>query len=383
MTPLYFDNNATTPLDPAVLDAMMPYLQGQYANPSSGSSAARAVHRAMEKAREEVAALVGCQPQEIIFTSGGTEANNAAIFSATEIFSERRHLISCPTEHDAVRQTLLWLEQTRGYEITWLKVNHHGQIDLKELAAAIRPGQTALLTLMWANNETGVLHPVAEAAQLAAENEVLFHTDAVQMVGKMPVKLSSTSVHSLALSGHKFHAPKGIGALCVNHRIPFRPWFHGGGQENTRRSGTENVPGIIGLGAAATLARQPPDPAPSAVRDSFEISLRQRFPEATILGQDAPRTPNTTNVRFPGTHAEGLMILLDRAGIAVSAGSACHTGALHPSHVLEALGLPTPAARECLRISFSRSHTHADAHALLNALTETVLKMRRTLGMQP
>ena len=374
--PFYFDNNATTPLDPAVLEAMLPFLREQFANPSSGSAEARKVHSAVEKARGQVAALVDCHPGEIIFTSGGTESNNAALFSATEIFPNRRHLISAPTEHDSVRQYLLWLQETRGYEITWLKVDQQGRIDLSALAAAIRPGQTALVTLMWANNETGVMHPVAEAAQIAADHDVLFHTDAVQVVGKTPLQLTTTAIHSLALSGHKFHAPKGIGALYVSHRTPFRPWVLGGGQENQRRSGTENVPGIIGLGAAAEAASQP---ASSEVRDHFESEIRRHFPEISVNGGDTLRTPNTSNLRLPGTHAEGLMILLDRQGIALSAGSACHTGALHPSHVLEAMGLNAVEARECLRISFSRHHTREDASQLVEVLATAVGKMRRTL----
>ena len=373
----YFDNNATTPLDPAVLEAMLPFLREQFANPSSGSTMARKVHGAVEKAREQVAALIGCQPGEIIFTSGGTESNNTALFSATEIFPNRRHLISAPTEHDSVRQYLQWLQETRGYDITWLKVDTQGRINLSELATAIRPGATALITLMWGNNETGVLHPVAEAAQIAADHDVLFHTDAVQVAGKIPLQLASTSIHSLALSGHKFHAPKGIGALYVNHRTPFRPWLLGGGQENQRRSGTENVPDIIGLGAAAAKALPP---APSEVRDFFETEIRRHFPDLSIHGDATPRTPNTTNLRLPGTHAEGLMILLDRQGISLSAGSACHTGALHPSHVLEAMGLSAVEAHECLRISFSRHHTREDASHLVEALAAAVGKMRRTLG---
>ncbi len=372
----YFDNNATTPLDPPVLDAMLPFLREHFANPSSGSTDARKVHRAVEKARGQVAALVGCQPGEIIFTSGGTESNNSAIFSATEIFPTRRHLISAPTEHDCVRQYLRWLQETRGYEITWLKVDSQGRIDLAELATAIRPDETALVTLMWANNETGVLHPVAEAAQIAADHDVLFHTDAVQVVGKIPLQLASTSIHSLALSGHKFHAPKGIGALYVDHRVPFRPWLLGGGQENQRRSGTENVSGIIGLGAAAEAAAPT---ATSEVRDYFESEIQRHFPDVSIHAVEAPRIPNTSNLRLPGTHAEGLMILLDRQGIALSAGSACHTGALHPSHVLEAMGLNAVDARECLRISFSRHHTRADASQLVEALATAIGKMRRTL----
>lgn len=376
---IYFDNNATTPLDPQVLDSMLPFLRDQFANPSSGSTVARTVNKAVKKARTQVAELLGCEPEEVVFTSGGTESDNSAIFSATEIFPTRKYIVTSAVEHDAVLRYLAWLEETRGYEITRLGVNSDGRLDLDELRSSMRPGETALVTLMWGNNETGVLFPIREAARIVSEQDVIFHSDAVQAVGKVPINLREVNLSYLSLSGHKLHGPKGIGALYVNRNVPFRPWMHGGGQENFRRSGTENVAGIVGLGQAAELARQHLGEC-SGLRDRFERELRQRIPDVEFNGAASERTPNTSNVRIPGTQAEGLMILLDQKGIAVSAGSACHTGALHPSHVLQAMGRTAEVARECLRISFSRFNTDDEVTTLLDALDSATRKMRSLLG---
>ena len=376
---IHFDNNATTQLDPQVLESIMPFLRDHFANPSSGSTVARTVNRAVKMARSQVAELAGCEPEEIVFTSGGTEADNTAIFSATEIFASRKHIVTSAVEHDAVLRYLAWLEETRGYEITKLGVNSAGQLDLDELRAAIRPGETALVSLMWGNNETGVIFPILEAARIVSEYDVIFHSDAVQAVGKVPVNLREAPISYLSLSGHKIHGPKGIGALYVNRNVPFRPWMLGGGQENSRRSGTENVAGIVGLGQAAEMARLHLEDR-SLLRDRFEIELQQRIPNVEFNGAASERTPNTSNVRIPGTQAEGMMILLDQKGIAVSAGSACHTGALHPSHVLQAMGRSAEIARECLRISFSRFNTEEELATLLNTLESATRKMRSLLG---
>ena len=376
---IYFDNNATTPLDPQVLDSMLPFLRDQFANPSSGSTVARIVNKAVKKARTQVAELLGCEPEEVVFTSGGTESDNSAIFSATEIFPTRKHIVSSAVEHDAILRYLAWLEETRGYEISRLCVNSDGQLDLDELRSSIRPGETALVTLMWGNNETGVIFPIREAARIVSEQDVIFHSDAVQAVGKVPINLREANLSYLSLSGHKLHGPKGIGALYVNRNVPFRPWMHGGGQENFRRSGTENVAGIVGLGQAAEMARQHLGES-FALRDRFERELRQRIPDVEFNGAASERTPNTCNVRIPGTQADGMMILLDQKGIAVSAGSACHTGALHPSHVLQAMGQSAEVARECLRISFSKFNTGDDLATLLDALESATRKMRSLLG---
>jgi cysteine desulfurase len=372
---IYLDNNATTPPHAAVVEAMLPYLTTHYANPSSGSSAARTVVRGIERARESLATLLGCQPQELIFTSGGTEANHTAITSALALYPERKHIITAATEHDCVRQQLLWLEQHHGYSVTWLPVTTSGEISPTQVADALRPNDTALITMMFANNETGVLHPVAELAALAAEHDVFFHTDAVQAVGKCALNLAETKIHTLALSGHKFHGPKGIGALYVNRHAPFHPLLLGGGQENGRRAGTENVPGIIGLGMAAELAQS----SHEWQRDAFEAALCAALPDTKINGSSAPRAPNTSNIYLPNTQAEGMMLLLEKAQISVSAGSACHTGALHPSYVLEAMGLDFTDARACLRVSFGRLNTAAEVAPTVAAIVAAAEKMRGLL----
>lgn len=381
---IYFDNNATTPLEPSAFEAMVPFLRDQFANPSSSSRDAREAARAIASARAQVATLLGCEPEEIVFTSGGTESNNSAIFSATQIFPERRHIITCATEHDAVLSYLQWLEEARGYEITRLGVDAQGNFDLAELARTIRPNATALVSLMWANNETGVISPIARAASLVAEQGVLFHTDAVQAAGKLPLQLGATAVHYAAISGHKIHGPKGIGALYVNRRVAFRPMLRGGGQEQERRSGTENVAGIVALGQAARVAFAALDkPDVTALRDHFESELCRRIPQVMITGSEAARMGNTSHVRFVGARAEGLMILLDQKGIAVSAGSACHTGDLHPSPVLAAMGRSPEEAGECLRISFSRLNTMDEVTRLLDVLESAVVKMRQLFGGAP
>ncbi len=380
---IYFDNNATTAIEPTAVDAMQPFLREHYANPSSGTTFARHTRQAVARAREQVAALLGCEPGEVIFTSGGTEADNAAIFSATQIHPDRKHLVTAATEHDAVLNHCAWLEANHGYEVTRVAVNRDGVPDLAELAAAIRPGQTALVSVMAANNETGVCAPVAQAAALAEENGVLFHTDAVQMAGKVPLRLASTAIHYLAISGHKFHAPKGIGALFVSKRVRFQPMLLGGGQESHRRAGTENVPHVVALGQAAACALRHlemheagEDPV-RTLRDAFETGLRALLPGVEINGAGAPRTPNTTSVRIPGAPAEGMLILLDQQGICCSAGSACNTGALHPSHVLAAMGRSPEEARECLRFSFSRFNTDGEIQAALPVIAAAADKMRR------
>jgi cysteine desulfurase len=379
---IYLDNNATTPLDPAVLEAMLPFLQGHFANPSSGYGASQPVRKALTRAREQVASLLDCSPEEIVFTSGGTEADNAAIFSATQLYPDRRHIITCATEHDAVLNYCAFLEKHRGYEITRLGVSAEGLPRLEELEAALRPGRTAIVSLMWGNNETGVLGPVAEAAALTEKAGVLFHTDAVQAGGKIPVRLRGGNVHYLALSGHKFHAPKGVGVLYVNHRVAFQPWMLGGGQENSRRAGTENVASIVALGAAAELARlhmKSGDDGIGALRDHFEQQLESRVPGVHFNGHRTLRTPNTSSLRIDGVESAAMMVLLDRAGICVSAGSACHTGSHHVSHVLAAMGLTREQAAQTLRVSLSRFTTRAEIDEAAGQFVKAAEKVRSLL----
>ncbi|MES2705540.1 MAG: aminotransferase class V-fold PLP-dependent enzyme [Verrucomicrobiota bacterium] len=380
---IYLDNNATTPVDPAVLEVMLPFLRGEYGNASSASTFAKPVKKALALAREQAAALIDCEPEEILFTSGGTESLNTALFSATQLHPGRRHLIIGSTEHEAVLNAAAWLERAQGYEITRLAVDPLGRTDLGELAAAIRPDRTAAIALMWANNETGVLAPIPEAAAIAEAHGIPFIADAVQAAGKIPLSVQGLGIHSLALSGHKFHAPKGTGVLYVNRRFPFQPWVLGGGQENNRRAGTENTAGIAGLGAAAELARRHlqahPDGTGNPVRQlrgHFESEALRRIPGTRLNGDPARRTPNTSSLRFDGTQAEGLILLLDQRGIYVSAGSACTTGSPHPSHVLTAMGLDPAAARSTVRFSFSRFNNAAEIEQALDILEKSVLKFR-------
>jgi len=376
---IYLDNNATTPLDPLVVEAMLPFLREHFANPSSSYDAAKPVRKALTVAREQTAALLGCTPEEIIFTSGGTESDNAAIFSAARLYPDRKHIITCATEHDAVLNACAWLERHEGFEITRLSVTPDGAFSLDELTAALRPGRTALVSLMWSNNETGVLAPVNEAAALAEQAGVLFHTDAVAAGGKMQMKLEGGQIHYLSLSGHKFHAPKGVGVLYVNRRVAFHPWLLGGGQENKRRASTENVAGIVALGAAAELARRHMESGTDrtgALRDHFETELAHRLPGVSCNGQGATRAANTSSLRIAGCEAAAMMVLLDRAGICVSAGSACHTGSHSISHVLAAMGLTREQAGETIRVSLSRFTMREEVDEAIAQFVKAVEKVR-------
>lgn len=379
---IYLDNNATTRVDPMAVEAMLPFLHESFGNPSSGYAIGREARKAVKTAREQVAALLGAEPDEIVFTSCGTEADNTAIESAIRAYPERKHLVIAATEHDAVINYCSELEKSRGYEVTKLGVDTGGRINLNELEAAIRPGETALVSLMWGNNETGVIHPIAEAAVIADEKGVLFHTDAVQATGKVTVDLSQSAVHYLAISGHKLHAPKGVGVLYVRKNVRFHPLLIGGGQEGKRRAGTENVPYLVGLGVAAEQAQKhleahsnESDPV-RALRDRFEAEICKRIEGININGDSKHRAPNTSNIRIEGIDAAGAIILLDQKGICCSAGSACTTGALHPSHVLTAMGIPAQHARECLRISFSRFNTEAELDTALDEFEAVVSKLR-------
>ena len=376
---IYLDNNATTQPDPAAVEAMLPFLRGHFANPSSGYDAAKPVRRALQTAREQTAALLGATPDEIIFTSGGTEADNAAIFSAARLYPDKKHIVTCATEHDAVLNACAWLEKHQGYEITRLPVAADGTFCMEAYRAALRPGRTALVSLMWANNETGVVAPVAAAAAFAEQAGVLFHTDAVAAGGKIPMNLENGPIHYLSLSGHKFHAPKGVGVLYVNRRVAFQPWMLGGGQENKRRASTENVAGIVALGAAAELALrhlQSPGDATGVLRDWFEEQLETRLSGVVINGRGAPRVPNTSSVRITGCEAAAMMVLLDRAGICVSAGSACHTGSHSISHVLAGMGLSREQAAQTLRVSLSRFTTREEIAKALDHFVSAAEKVR-------
>jgi cysteine desulfurase len=379
MPMIYLDNNATTQPDPAAVDAMLPFLREHYGNASSGHRAAQPVRRALQKAREQVATFVDCAPEEVVFTSGGTEADNAAIASAIQSYPTRRHLVTCATEHDAVLRYLQWLEESHGYAVTRLPVDANGQMSLDALADAIRPGETALVSIMAANNETGVAAPIVEAAAIAEAQGVLFHTDAVHAVGKMPMRVKESSIHYLALSGHKFHAPKGVGALIVNQRVAFRPSMLGGGQESARRAGTENIASIVALGEAASRA-QDDSASIGALRDFFEAELLKRVAGTTIHGQSVARSNNTSSLRIHGVEGAAMMVLLDQKGVCVSAGSACHTGSHRSSHVLAAMGLSAEAARETLRVSLSRFTTRAEIDEALMHFAAAAERVRSLTG---
>lgn len=377
---VYLDHNATTPVCPEAWEAMLPFLRENWANPSSGYRFARPARQAVQTAREQVAALLGAAPEEIVFTSGGTESSNAAIRSAVALHPDRRHLVTCATEHDATLRPCEELA-AQGYEVTFLPVDGEGRIDLAAYEAALRPGQTALVSLMWANNETGVIHPIAAAAAMAHARGILFHTDAVQAAGKVPLDLSETRVHCASLSGHKFHAPKGVGVLYVKSGARFHPSQLGGGQEGGRRSGTLNVPGIAAMGAAAEAARSHlaiDHGALARHRDQFEAELIRRIPGVHLHAARAPRLPGTSNFRLDGVDAQGAILLLDTQRICVSGGSACATGSIKPSHVLTSMGLGSRPARETLRVSLARTTTAEELDSALNALQTAAAKLRTT-----
>jgi len=376
---IYLDANASTPLDERVLEAMMPFLKTHYANPSALYTEARLAANAVARAREQVAALLDCEPDEIIFMSGGTESCNAALASALTLDARRTHLVISKSEHSAVLEFAhRWF--VTGRPVSELDVDRDGRLNLAELKGATRAGQTALVSVMWANNETGVIGPIEEAVEIAHERGALFHTDAVQAVGKLRLSLKKTAVDYLSLSGHKFHAPKGVGALYVSRRVRFKPWMLGGGQEGGRRSGTENVAGIVGMGKAAELMRQEleigDDRRVAAMRNAFEARVLEALPDTIVNGHREHRLVTTSSMQFPGVEAAGLLILLDENGVACSAGSACHTTALHPTHVLTAMGLDDQQAKCTTRFSWSRFVTMEQTHSAAEAVIAAVRKMR-------
>jgi cysteine desulfurase len=374
---IYLDNNATTELDPAVVEEMLPFLTQYYGNPSSGYTFGRQVRRAIDLARERVAALLGCEPGEIVFTSCGTESNNAAVNSALQLSPNRRHVVTTAVEHSATRRHCEEVAK-RGGAVTVVGVDANGELNLEELERAITP-QTAIITAMWANNETGVLFPVDKIAEIARRKRVLFHTDAIQTVGKIEIRLADSTLNSLSLSAHKLHGPKGVGALYVNKRSAFKPLMIGGSQENNRRAGTENVASIVGLGkaaecAAASLAEE--NSRVRAMRDRFEAALLERVPNTFVNGGLAPRLPNTTNLSFTGIESDAALVMFDRHHLCCSAGSACRTGSLEVSHVLSAMSLPAERMGGSMRFSFGRFNTDADVDKALEIIPAVILKLR-------
>lgn len=377
---IYLDNNATTQVDPAVFEAMMPWLRDEYGNPSSVYSLGKRAAAALDVAREQVSSLIGCAPTELMFTSCGSESINSAILSAASVDPDKQHIVTTAVEHSATIKLCEHLAR-RGYEITWLPVDSTGNLDLDKLEKAIRP-DTALVSLLWANNETGVLFPVEQISKITNAKKVPLHIDAVQAVGKLPLNVSELGVQFLSLSGHKLHCPKGVGGLYVNKRMRFTPWLRGS-QENTRRGGTQNVASIAGLGKAAELAGAHIDAEATgirAMRDRFEKTILERVPGTEVNGDRENRLPNTTSIAFEGVESEAALMLLDERGICCSAGSACTSGSVHPSHVLKAMGFSNDRARGSLRFSFGRFNTLMQVEIACEAIPEIVQKLR---GLMP
>jgi cysteine desulfurase len=375
---IYLDNNSSTRIDPEVLEEMMPFLTAQYGNPSGSHRFGARVKEATNLAHERVAALLGCQPSEVVFTSGGTESDNTALHSALQMSPERRHVVTTSVEHNAV---LNYCEATvrRGCQATIVPVDEQGHLDLNELERAIRP-DTAVVSVMWANNETGVIFPLEKIAQICRAKGVFFHTDAVQTVGKMAIDLTNLPIHFLSLSGHKLHAPKGVGALYVNRKARFQPLLVGGPQEGGRRAGTDNVPSIVGLGKAAELALsrlEEENTRVRALRDRFESTLLAEFEDVMVNGDATARLPNTSNLAFTGVDAQAILLKLDQEGVCCSLGSSCTTGAVEPSHVLRAMHFTNERARSSLRFSFGRFNTETELDKVLEVLPRIVRKLRQ------
>ena len=373
----YFDNNATTRVAPEVVDAMIPFLREHWGNPSSTYAFGRQVGEHVDQARARVAALINAEPREIVFTSCGTESNNSAIHSALATQPDKRHVLTTAVEHSANIKFCALL-QKRGYAVTFLPVASDGALDLELLEQSIRP-DTAIVSVMWANNETGVLFPVREIAAICRRKGTLFHTDAVQTPGKLKIDVRELDVDFLSLSAHKLHAPKGIGLLYVKRRVRYQPYIVGGGQERGRRGGTENVANIVAFGRAAELAMANlPDENTRvrALRDRLEDGILAAIPGTSRNGAKEPRLPNTSNLAFEGVEAEGILMLLDQAGICASSGSACTTGSLDPSHVLTAMGFSAARARGSIRFSLGIYNTDAEVDYVLKHLPGIIERLR-------
>src|SRR5579864_8436561 len=375
MRRIYLDNNATTPVLPEVLEAMRPYLGEHFGNASSIHHHGQETRAAIERARDSVALLLGCQAAEIVFTSGGTEGDNLAIAGLT---SSGDHVITSTIEHHAVLHACKHLEET-GCEVSYVPVDGRGLVDPDDVRRAVRPN-TKFISIMMANNETGVLQPVVEIGKIAAEVGVCFHTDAVQAAGKVPIDIQRIGCHVLSISGHKMHAPQGVGALYVRKGTRLKPLFYGGRHERSRRAGTENVPGIVALGKAAQIAKaafdRGDDKKLSAMRDRLQQGILGQVDEAGINGEGAPRVPNTTNIYFDHVDSEAMVIALDLKGLAVSGGAACSSGATEPSHVLVAVGLRPDQARASIRFSLGKQTVHEDIDFAVALVPETVARQR-------
>jgi cysteine desulfurase len=377
MKEVYLDNNATTQVAPEVLEEMLPYFLELYGNPSSMHSFGGQVAKELAEAREKAASLIGASSDEVIFTSCGTESDNTAILSALAVTPEKRHIVTSRVEHPAVKVLCEHLME-KGYQVTAVDVDADGNLDMAQYEASLRP-DTAVVSLMWANNETGVIFPVEDAARRARQKGILFHTDAVQAVGKIPIDMKQSTVDMLSFSGHKLHAPKGIGVLYVRRGSRFAPHLIGGHQEKGRRGGTENTPSIIGLGKACELAAKNMEKENTRVktlRDRLEKEIVSRIPNSRVNGGKAPRLPNTTNISFEFVEGESILLLMDEYGICASSGSACTSGSLQPSHVLRAMGVPYTMAHGSVTFSLSIYNTDTDIELVTEKLPPIIARLR-------
>jgi len=378
---VYLDNNATTRVAPEVLDAMLPFFSELYGNPSSMHSFGGQVAHHLGQVRGQVADILGAEPEEIVFTSCGTESDNAAIRSALTVSPDKKHIVTSRVEHPAIRSLCHHLRK-QGYRVTEIPVDSEGRLDMDGYAKSLT-SDTAVVSLMWANNETGVVFPVEKAARMAYERDILFHTDAVQVVGKTPINMKKNTINMLSFSGHKLHAQKGIGVLYIRRGTKFAPFFIGGHQERERRGGTENTPAIVGLGKACALAManlKEENTRVRALRDKLETELLRRIPGSRVNGDTAQRLPNTTNISFEYVEGEGILLLMDQFGICASSGSACTSGSLQPSHVLRAMGVPFTMAHGSIRFSLSIYNTEEDIDFVIEKLPGIIERLR---GMSP
>jgi len=377
MKTIYLDNNATTKVAPEVLEEMLPYFHDLYGNPSSIHSFGGQVAKKIAEAREKVATLLGAEPDEIVFTSCGTESDNAAILSALSLNPGKNHIVTSRVEHPAVKVLCERLAE-KGYRVTELPVDSEGMIDLDTYRRSLTP-DTAVISIMWANNETGVIFPVEEMASLAKERGILFHTDAVQAAGKIPINMKNNEIDMLSISGHKLHAPKGIGILYIRKGTSFSPFLIGGHQEKGRRGGTENVPSIIGLGKACELAylnMEKKNGRVKSLRDRLEDGLLKRIPRCKVNGHRQNRLPNTTNMSFESVEGESILLLLDQYGICASSGSACTSGSIQPSHVLKAMGVPYTMIHGSVRFSLSIYNTEEEIDFVIDVMPKIIERLR-------
>ena len=382
---IYVDNNATTMVDPQVRAAMLPYLGERYGNPSSTHRFGQESRQAVEEARVRVAGLIACDAREVVFTSGGTESDNAAIMGLLAARAPRKVIVISSVEHSAVREPAAGLTKL-GFEVERIGVGADGALVLDHMEAMLgrRAGDTALASIMWANNETGVIFDVRAVAELCHRYDVPLHVDGVQAVGKIPVRVREAGMDLMSLSAHKFHGPKGVGALYVRRGALWQPWIRGGPQERDRRGGTENVAGIVGLGAAAELAGQALEDGHTlvriaALRDRLQRGVLERIPDAHVIGGQAPRVPNTTNIGFAGLEAEAILLLLSEREICASAGAACASGSLEPSPVLRAMGVDDRIGHGAVRWSLSRFTTESEIDTVLKILPGIITHLRATL----